>query len=212
MNVTWIRWYVLLNVKILIIARPPSSTNLSSLLSSPLLLSRGSWSNIGLYRTDEKECSILTRTTLISLSLVIDNIRSSTRNANNFVASRDDLHPFPRDNSTQDGNSILDSTSPSFLHDIFRLVTRFCDGTWNDIIGIGAGWATDGLFTIRELLGCETLDVGGGGCRVLRKKMEIIFEGEMWKRGSISSYPTRWNRGQPSIHIDVSWHLTLTRV
>lgn len=69
MNVTWIRWYVLLNVKILIIARPLSSTNLSSLLSSPLLLSRGSWSNIGLYRTDEKECSILTRTTLISLSL-----------------------------------------------------------------------------------------------------------------------------------------------
>lgn len=122
------------------------------------------------------------------------------------------MHRLARDNSTQDGNSILDSTSPSFLHDIFRLVTRFCDGTWNDIIGIGAGWATDGLFTIRELLGNVKLWTLGDG-RVLRKKMEIIFEGEnVEARIDLESSHSMEDRGQPSIHIDVSWHLTLTRV
>lgn len=42
------------------------------------------------------------------------------------------------------------------------------------------------IFTIGELLGCESWDVGRG--RVVRKKMEIILEGEAWKRESISSY------------------------
>lgn len=163
MNVTWIRWYVLLNVKILIIARPPS-TNLSPLLSFPLLFSRGSRSNIGLYRTDEKECSILTRT-FISLSLSLSIIFATALVMRIIPRRADDLHPLPRDNSIQDGNSIGLTFVPPRCFPARYSVLRHAHGTWNDIIGNYLGglgelqrWL---IFTIRELLlGCENL--GGG--------------------------------------------------
>lgn len=178
MNVTWIRWYVLLNVKILIIARPPS-TNLSPLLSFPLLFSRGSRSNIGLYRTDEKECSILTRT-FISHSFSLSIIFATVLVMRIIPRRADDLHPLPRDNSIQDGNSIGLTFVPPRCFPARYSVLRHAHGTWNDIIGIigRVGWVATMAHIYNSRVAARMWKLGRGG-RVLGKKEDgNNFEGE----------------------------------
>ena len=139
--------------------------------------------------------------TSLSLSLIIDDIRNNT--LMRIIPRRaDDLHLVPRDNSIQDGNSILESTSPSFLHGVFRLVTRFCDthGTWNDIIGIGrVGWVATMAYIYNWRvarmwkLGCWE----GSSCT--KEDGNNFGRGGVEARIDLELSSTRWDRGQ-SVH------------
>lgn len=65
------------------------------------------------------------------------------------------------------------------------------------------------IYNSRVLLGCETLE----GSKVLRKKMEIIFgRGGVEARIDLELSHSIGIAANIGTHIDVSWHLTLTRV
>lgn len=127
----------------------------------------------------------------------------------------DDLHPLPRDNSIQDGNSIGLTFVPPRCFPARYSVLRHAHGTWNDIIGIigRVGWVATMAHIYNSRVAARMWKLGRGVEFYERKKMEIISKG---RRESISSYrPLAWDRGQPHCaHVisHVSWHLTLTRV